>query len=157
MKSNLKGESFDADQSSSMDGSNNPLRATAPPPEAFSEVNEDGAPVTPENQLVHPPVPGEGALGVHEPYVRSLVRKAPGWPSPDITFLDLSPLLADVRALRHCVDSLAARYSAAGMSHVAGVEARGFTFGCACTLNFPQPSILSSFLLGSSTIQNIFA
>lgn len=105
-------------------------QATAPPLEAFVGSGEDQG-LPPEDQVMQPPVPGQGALGVHEMYVRSLIRQAPGWPTPSVTFLDLSPLLADVRALRFCIDSLASRYATAGVTHIAGVDARGFTFGCA--------------------------
>lgn len=102
------------------------LEATAPPPEDFSD-NED--PKRPE--IPAPPMPRLGSLGVHEPYVRSFVRKTPNWPREGVTFLDISSLLADVRALRHCIDSLAERYGGGHLTHIAGIDARGFTLGCA--------------------------
>ncbi|CAN8066197.1 unnamed protein product [Agarophyton chilense] len=107
-----------------------PLDATAPPPEAFSD-NEDDDPSPKQPAFPAPPMPTLGSLGVHEPYVRSFIHRAPNWPRNGITFLDISPLLADVRALKHCIDSLAERYGGGHLTHVAGIDARGFTLGCA--------------------------
>lgn len=113
--------------------------ATAPPLEAFesdgnSKRAEGGAAKL--DQLPALTRPGLGALGMHEPYVRSLVRRTPDWPREGVNFLDMSPLLADSRALKLCVDCLAERYRGAGITHVAGIDARGFTIGCACKLLF---------------------
>lgn len=82
-----------------------------------------------------PPAPGLGSLKVHEPYVRSLVRRVQDWPRPGVAFLDVNPLLADSRALKNCIDCLVERYGGGYISHVAGVDARGFTVGCARTLS----------------------
>lgn len=117
--------------------------ATAPPPEAFSEGEGIG-----EGDLKHdivpaPPMPGLSALGVHEAYVRSLVRRTPDWPRKGVAFLDMNPLLADSRALKQCIDSLAERYGGGYLTHVAGIDARGFTIGCACKLLFSSSLRLS--------------
>lgn len=103
------------------------MEATAPPLEAFTE----GEGVKP---LPDPPLPELGALGVHEPYVKSLVRESKNWPKQGVTFLDMSLVLADARALKQCVDCLVERYSGGYLTHVAGIDARGFTLGCACKL-----------------------
>lgn len=92
-------------------------------------------------------VPGCGPLNVHEPYVRRFVHRTPDWPQPTVDFLDLSPLLADARAFRLCVDSLVARYADLRLSHVAGIDARGFTVGSACTLSLLCPCVLSIAVL----------
>ena len=124
--------------------------ATAPPPEAFADIegNADAAATTPAaaaaaaaaaatlkrmGSVPLQPMPGLGVLGVHEAYVRSLVRRAPDWPKKGTAFLDMNPLLADARALKQCIDSLAERYGGGFITHVAGIDARGFTIGCART------------------------
>lgn len=110
------------------------MDASAPPLEAFSDTEGASSP-SKVDAVPSPPMPGLGALGVHEPYVRSLVRHTRDWPKDGINFMDMSPLLADMRGLKHCVDCLVERYSGGGcLTHVAGVDARGFTLGCARTL-----------------------
>lgn len=72
-----------------------------------------------------------GRLGSKEARCRGLVRRTQGWPRPDITFLDVSPLLCDASALKSCVNALAERYRTQDITHVAGIDARGFGLGCA--------------------------
>jgi len=83
------------------------------------------------------PVDELGRLGAMEERCRGLIRTTKGWPTPGTTFLDLSHLFCDAVAVRSCVDALAARYRSADVTHVAGVDARGFGVGCAlaCALN----------------------
>jgi adenine phosphoribosyltransferase len=59
------------------------------------------------------------------------VRDVPDFPSPGVLFKDVTPLLADARALRDCVDALAAPWRGAGLDAICGIEARGFIFGAA--------------------------
>lgn len=111
-----------------------PSAPTAPPPEAFPEAGTSAeALIAAAEAARQPSVPGRGALGVHEPFVRSFVRSTCDWPRRGITFLDISPLLAETRAFRTCVDALVERYVDSDITHVAGVDARGFTIGTACT------------------------
>ena len=56
----------------------------------------------------------------------ALVRDIPGFPTPEVVFKDITPLLADASALRAAVDLLAAPFREAGVTAVAGIEARGF-------------------------------
>jgi len=62
-----------------------------------------------------------------EGYIRSI----PDWPKKGILFRDITPLLADARALAAAVDALCAGFTGAGIEYVAAVEARGFIFGAA--------------------------
>ena len=83
-----------------------------------------------------------------ERYIRSI----PDWPKKGILFRDITPLLADARALAAAVDALCAGFAGAGpvrdsatgdviqkgkisngagIEYVAAVEARGFIFGAA--------------------------
>ena len=56
----------------------------------------------------------------------ALVRDIPGFPTPEVVFKDITPLLADASALRAAVDLLAVPFREAGVTAVAGIEARGF-------------------------------
>lgn len=57
----------------------------------------------------------------------ALVRDIPDFPEPGVVFKDITPVLADAKALAQLVDALAKPFSDAGVSKVAGIEARGFT------------------------------
>ena len=57
------------------------------------------------------------------------VRAVPDFPSPGVAFKDLAPILADPALARDAVERLAAPFLTAGVTHVAGVGARGFWFG----------------------------
>jgi len=56
------------------------------------------------------------------------LRDVPDFPSPGITFKDITPLLGDPGAFRRAVDELVAPFAGDGITHVVGVEARGFLF-----------------------------
>jgi adenine phosphoribosyltransferase len=57
----------------------------------------------------------------------ALVRDIPDFPEPGVVFKDITPVLADAKALAQLVDALSEPFSDAGVSKVAGIEARGFT------------------------------
>ena len=57
----------------------------------------------------------------------ALIRDIPDFPEPGVVFKDITPVLADAAALRALVDAMAAPYVDAGVTKVAGIEARGFT------------------------------
>ena len=56
----------------------------------------------------------------------ALVRDIPGFPTPEVVFKDITPVLADNAALRVAVESIAAPFRHVGVTMVAGIEARGF-------------------------------
>lgn len=60
-----------------------------------------------------------------------LVRRIPDYPSPGVTFRDITPLLADGPAFHSVVDALAARFDHHAVTKIVGIEARGFIFGAA--------------------------
>ncbi len=60
--------------------------------------------------------------------LESCIRDVPDFPKPGIVFKDITPLLANVEALRETVLQLAAPYESAGVKAVTGVESRGFIF-----------------------------
>ncbi|MBE2186222.1 MAG: adenine phosphoribosyltransferase [Rhodothermales bacterium] len=57
------------------------------------------------------------------------VRDIPDFPKPGILFKDITPILGDPVLLRACADALAEPFRNAGITHVAGIEARGFLLG----------------------------
>lgn len=64
-----------------------------------------------------------------EQVLDDLIRDVPGWPEPDVTFRDITPVLADAGGLRAVIDGLAelADSLADGpIDRVVGIEARGF-------------------------------
>ncbi len=63
-----------------------------------------------------------------------MVRDIPDFPKPGIVFKDITPLLADARALEQAVDSLAAHASPLKADCVLAAEARGFLLGPALAL-----------------------
>jgi adenine phosphoribosyltransferase len=62
-------------------------------------------------------------------WLKTFVRRIPDFPGPGVVFMDLTPLLGDARALRSAGEALAAPFADAGITRVAGIEARGFVFG----------------------------
>jgi adenine phosphoribosyltransferase len=60
--------------------------------------------------------------------LREHLRSVPDFPTPGITFFDITPLLGDAGAFAATVDALAARWGADGVDKVVGIEARGFIF-----------------------------
>jgi adenine phosphoribosyltransferase len=62
-------------------------------------------------------------------FCRSLIRDVPNFPKDGIIFKDLTPLLANPRALHIVLDGLAERFIGEPIDAIVGVEARGFIFG----------------------------
>jgi adenine phosphoribosyltransferase len=58
--------------------------------------------------------------------LRSAVRDVPDFPKPGILFKDITPVLADPVLLRETVEALAEPFRDARITHVVGVESRGF-------------------------------
>jgi adenine phosphoribosyltransferase len=59
-------------------------------------------------------------------WLRSHLRDITDFPKPGVVFKDITPLLADVDAFRFTVDAIADTWTGASITHVAGIEARGF-------------------------------
>lgn len=73
-----------------------------------------------------PPISKEG-----QACLSRLIRQEPNWPRPGINFYDLSPAFADPEGLNIIISALIYRYKNASVTHVAGIDARGFPIGCA--------------------------
>ena len=59
------------------------------------------------------------------------VRDVPDFPQPGIMFKDITPLLADARALDACIAALAEPFRDQRIDAVCAIESRGFIFGAA--------------------------
>ncbi len=89
-----------------------------------------------EKVITHPTLADVQAGGVAPPgsnemeaKLKRLVRPVRGFPRPDATFADITPLLADGEAFKHVVDAFVDRYRGTGLAAIAAPEARGFFFG----------------------------
>ncbi|WP_370325119.1 adenine phosphoribosyltransferase [Euzebya sp.] len=60
--------------------------------------------------------------------LNAAVRDVADFPSPGITFKDITPLLADAELFAAAVEALARPYATAEIDAVVGIEARGFIF-----------------------------
>lgn len=60
--------------------------------------------------------------------VRALIRDIPDYPKPGIVFKDITPVLGNRDVLREACQAMATPFRAAGITHVAAIESRGFLF-----------------------------
>lgn len=63
-----------------------------------------------------------------------LMRDVPDFPKPGIVFKDITPLLADAAALKEVAAAMAEPWRDKGVTHILGVESRGFIFGTAVAM-----------------------
>ncbi len=61
--------------------------------------------------------------------LKDAIRCIPDYPKPGIQFRDITTLLGNAPMFRLAIDSLAHPWSDARLTHVAGIEARGFILG----------------------------
>ena len=66
--------------------------------------------------------------------VRQALRVVPDYPRPGILFQDITPVLHDAALLRDVVRALAEPYRDLRVTHVVGIEARGFILGAPVAL-----------------------
>ena len=66
----------------------------------------------------------DGAVDAEQ--LRRLIRDVPGFPTPEVVFKDITPVLSNGGALRAAVDLIGAPFRKSGVTMVAGIEARGF-------------------------------
>lgn len=64
-----------------------------------------------------------------EETLRRLIADVPDFPTPGIMFKDIAPVLADAGAFAEVIATCASRWRDAGITHVVGIESRGFIFG----------------------------
>jgi adenine phosphoribosyltransferase len=61
--------------------------------------------------------------------VRAAVRDVPDFPKPGIVFKDITPVLLDGPLFRAVTDAMAEWARGSEITHVVGIESRGFIFG----------------------------
>ena len=61
--------------------------------------------------------------------LKSLIRTIPDYPKPGILFRDITTLIEHPQGFKESVEQLAQGHRGKGITHVAGIEARGFIFG----------------------------
>jgi adenine phosphoribosyltransferase len=61
--------------------------------------------------------------------LKALVRTIPDYPKRGILFRDITTLIEDPAGFKESVERIAETYRGKGITHVAGIEARGFIFG----------------------------
>ena len=61
--------------------------------------------------------------------VRAALRPIKDYPKPGILFQDITPVLGDAVLLRDVIAGMAEPFAARGVTHVVGIEARGFILG----------------------------
>ncbi len=59
-------------------------------------------------------------------WIAEHIRDIADYPTPGVTFRDITPLLGDGEAFNKAIDELADRFDGADVSRVLGIEARGF-------------------------------
>lgn len=69
-----------------------------------------------------------------ESRIRRTVRDVPDFPSAGILFKDITPVLSDSTLFGDVVSAMAAAQAGRGITHVVGVESRGFIFGAPVAL-----------------------
>jgi adenine phosphoribosyltransferase len=62
-------------------------------------------------------------------HVLDTLRPIPNYPKAGIIFQDITPVLRDGRLLRAVVEAMAEPFREEGVTHVMGIEARGFILG----------------------------
>jgi adenine phosphoribosyltransferase len=60
------------------------------------------------------------------PWIPELVRDIADYPTPGVTFRDITPLLGDGAGFGRAIDELVARFEGIEVDRVLGMEARGF-------------------------------
>ena len=61
--------------------------------------------------------------------LKALVRTIPDYPKKGILFRDITTLIEHPAGFKESIERIAGRYRGQGITHVAGIEARGFIFG----------------------------
>ncbi len=68
-------------------------------------------------------------------HILDTLRPIPDYPKPGIVFQDITPVLADGKLLRTLVGAMADPFREQGITHVVGIEARGFILGGAVAVS----------------------
>src|SRR3546814_13578206 len=61
--------------------------------------------------------------------LKALVRTIPDYPKKGILFRDITTLIEHPEGFKESIERIASQYRGRGVTHVAGLAARGFIFG----------------------------
>ena len=78
-------------------------------------------------------------LGTLTDRLSASLREVPDFPTAGILFKDITPVLADPALLRDVIAAMISPFGHAGVTHVVGVESRGFLFGVPMALQLGVP------------------
>ena len=67
--------------------------------------------------------------------LQSLVRTIPDYPKKGVLFRDITTLIEHPEGFKESVERIASTYRERGITHVAGIEARGFIFGAGVAIS----------------------
>ena len=67
--------------------------------------------------------------------LKTLIRTIPDYPKPGIMFRDITTLIENPHGFREAIERSASHHRGMGITHVAGIEARGFIFGAAVAIS----------------------
>ena len=67
--------------------------------------------------------------------LKPFVREISNFPKPGISFKDITPLLADAAAFRRTMEAMSAPFAADRITHVVGIESRGFILAAPIALH----------------------
>lgn len=74
--------------------------------------------------------------------VRARVFDVPDFPKPGILFKDITPVLMDPQLMRDLIEHWAEEFKAQGITHIAGIESRGFLFGAPLAVALSLPMVI---------------
>jgi len=67
--------------------------------------------------------------------LKSFVRTIPDYPKKGILFRDITTLIEHPEGFRESIERMASTHRGLGITHVAGIEARGFIFGAGVAIS----------------------
>lgn len=73
--------------------------------------------------------------------LKSLIRDVPDYPSDGILFRDLTPVMADPKAMQHVTETLSEHLAAQQTQAIAAIDARGFIFGAPVASQLDVPFV----------------
>ena len=73
--------------------------------------------------------------------LKSLIRDVPDYPFEGILFRDLTPVMADPRAMQHITDTLSEHMNSLKVEAVAAIDSRGFIFGAPIAVRLGIPFV----------------
>lgn len=67
--------------------------------------------------------------------LKSYIRTIPDYPKKGILYRDITTLIENPEGFRECIEQIASHHRGLGITHVAGIEARGFIFGACVAIS----------------------